>query len=169
MYGKILFYNEQNGDGIIITKDNQKIKFNIQEWNDYSKMPSLGLEISIKLIDDGIAKEIHVVGKDDEIQKEEDSCEKSETSEISETSVAIKPLKCKNKDLEKAGNELDTLLNDSSDNIDSLNNKIILSMSISETMHDYFDSLKKELNKREGYKKVQGRLFSFKKVFMDNF
>jgi len=150
VYAKILFYNEQNGNGIAITKDNQKVKFLVEEWNDYDVMPSLGLEISFKILED-MAHEI-------KIEKEV----KQETSP-----KVVNPSKCKNRDLEKIAGELNALLNDSSDNIDSLNAKISLSMDIAQTMHEYFDNFKKELAKREGYKKVNGRLeYSLAKRFL---
>jgi len=149
IYAKILFYNEESGNGIAITQDNKKVKFLIEEWNDYDIMPSLGLEISFKIIKN-MAHEIKIEKK---VPKTLPKVLNSKSS--------------KNRDLEKIAGELNALLNDSSDNIDSLNAKISLSMDIAQTMHEYFDNFKKELAKREGYKKVSGRLdYSLAKRFL---
>jgi len=43
--GKILFFNPNDGTGIIITAQKGKIPFNVQEWDDFDTMPSLGLEV----------------------------------------------------------------------------------------------------------------------------
>jgi len=168
VYGKILFYNEQKGQGIIITQDNKKIKFIIDDWNDYSDMPRLGLEVSFTLVQNN-AKEINI-----------SSQSTTETVEIVKAESPVEPVKksvepakktttdkCRNKDLEKIAGELNALLNDSSNNIDSLNAKISLSVDITQTMRNYFDNFKYELSKREGYKKVSGRLnYSLAKRFL---
>ncbi|MBU1658089.1 hypothetical protein KKG72_03440 [bacterium] len=49
--GKILFFNESEGKGIIITSQIGKIDFYVGEWDDYNLMPSLGLEVSFFLRD----------------------------------------------------------------------------------------------------------------------
>ena len=64
MKGKIIVYSQETGMGKIITQDHHKIKFNIDEWNDYKIMPTVGQEVefdnkygnayNIRLIDDKI-------------------------------------------------------------------------------------------------------------------
>ena len=162
MYGKILFYNEQNGNGIVITKNNQKLNFNITEWESYDQIPEAGLIVSFNRSEDDVTS-IKVMDVKE--------AKKKSTASYQSTPKAIEPLKsapkCKNKDLTKIGDELNALLNDSSNNINSLNAKISISMDIAQTMHSYFDHLKKALQKREGYKKVNGRLeYSFAKRFL---
>lgn len=158
--GKILFYNEQNGNGISITKDNKKVKFNIEEWNNYDVMPCLGLEISFVLKND-MATQINTIGQTEE--KEQDTQELEQTPEITSTQPIKKtkeqtPHIYKNKEIQNIEEELNALLNNASNNLDSLKSRITLSMDITQTMHDYFDNLKKQLQKREGYKKVSGKL-----------
>jgi hypothetical protein len=148
-------------------------------------MPSLGLTISY-LLKDEIPSDIKVHEVAEEKKKEEnekkielETQEKEPEVVVQETKLEPEPKpkpvtakhsstpKCKNKDLEKIGDELNALLNDSSDNINSLNARISLSMNIADTMQDYFDTLKRELAKREGYKKVNGRLdYSLAKRFL---
>lgn len=43
--GKILFFNENEGRGILITASKKKLNFFVQEWDDFDVMPSLGLEV----------------------------------------------------------------------------------------------------------------------------
>ena len=43
--GKILFFNPNDGNGIIITSDKNKVPFHVGEWDDFDTMPSLGLEV----------------------------------------------------------------------------------------------------------------------------
>lgn len=158
-YAKILFYNEQNGSGISITQDKQKIKFSIEEWSNYDVMPSLGLEISFTL------KDNQVTNINPDIAKIKNNLnEKIVLTNIQETSK--KTVEETNDTTEKTvlNNstnitiQLNALLNNYTNSPDSLNKKIPLSLDISQTMSSYFDSLKKQLNKREGYHKVSGRL-----------
>jgi len=154
-YGKILFYNEQNGNGIAITKENEKIKFDIEEWDDYDIMPHLGLEISF-ILEKNKATKINIF-KEGIISKK--------ITDVKEKSI-IK-ISTKDKNLEKIDNQLNSLLTNSTNSLDSLDKKISLSVNINETMNDYFNHLKNELLKREGYKKVNGRLkYSFAKRFL---
>lgn len=48
-FGKILFFSETEGKGIIITSKKEKIEFIVNEWDDFNVMPSLGLEVVFKI------------------------------------------------------------------------------------------------------------------------
>ncbi len=43
--GKIVFYNVNDGNGMIITPKRGKFPFSVVEWDDYEQMPSVGLEV----------------------------------------------------------------------------------------------------------------------------
>jgi hypothetical protein len=43
--GKILFYNPDEGVGIIITKQKAKFAFDVAEWDDYDTLPAAGMEV----------------------------------------------------------------------------------------------------------------------------
>ena len=45
MKGKIIVYSQETGIGKIITPDHHKIKFSIDEWNDYEVTPTIGQEV----------------------------------------------------------------------------------------------------------------------------
>ena len=182
-HGKILFYNELSGDGILITKDKQKLKFSVENWNDFDTMPVLGLAVSFDLenetpleitvteyvtesktipeteeTDKEITKEtLETPAKtntDDETKNETDLDSTKETEEDKEPSDN----KYKDESLNKAEEELTSLLSNCSNILESLNKKIALTSSVITTMRLYLDSIKKDLKKREGYNKVDGRL-----------
>jgi len=43
--GKILFFNENKGKGIIISSNREKVDFFVKDWDDFDIMPFLGLEV----------------------------------------------------------------------------------------------------------------------------
>ena len=47
--GKILFYNGNEGNGIIITMSRQKFDFNVADWNDFETLPQVGMHVSFDL------------------------------------------------------------------------------------------------------------------------
>ena len=188
MNGKILFYNNLDGSGIIITKEKKKLSFSIQEWDDFDIMPSLGLSVSFEFIEEQVknikanetAKEETVtqekVVKQEETATQEEAVKQEKTKENNDSNIKKTETKStkqttsvryKNQNLEKLSEELNALLNDSSDNLDILDAQISLSMDIADTMHQYFENLNKETAKRIGYKKVNGRLdYSLAKRFL---
>jgi hypothetical protein len=75
--GKILFFNANDGKGIIITSKKEKINFTVQEWDDFDTMPSLGLEVSFNYED---AQAFSIVS----LENEEDNSSKQENETIQE-------------------------------------------------------------------------------------
>jgi len=155
--GKILFYNEQNGTGVAITPNKQKVGFDIQEWDDYEVIPSVGLSISFTL-QKNRAKNIQVIQERTKSRRQQTLQSSFPVRKKEENQQQRTAPKCKNKELQKIGDKLNTLLKTSSNTISALNAKISLSMDIAETMHIYFGKINRELQKRAGYKKVNGRL-----------
>lgn len=45
MDGKILFYNETNGEGLILSSDKKKYKLKAENWEDFENMPKSGLKV----------------------------------------------------------------------------------------------------------------------------
>ena len=189
-HGKILFYNELSGDGIIITKDKQKFKFNIENWNDFERMPALGLAVYFNLentlaldivvlenvlantektninLDDNSTEDIiktNLVHSEEKTQITQDKEKTKLTSDKGETNTyqneeILPAQKYKDESLNKAEEELTALLSNCSNTLESLNKKISLTSSVITTMRLYLDSIKKDIKKREGYNKVDGRL-----------
>ena len=67
--GKTLFFNESNGNGIIITSTKEKINFTVSEWDDYEIMPSKGLEVVFDFKDNIIS---NILSKESFTQEEKD-------------------------------------------------------------------------------------------------
>ena len=57
MDGTIIFYNLDNGAGLILSQNKEKYKFDIEMWNDFDHMPSIGLKVSFE-VEDEVAKSI---------------------------------------------------------------------------------------------------------------
>ena len=97
-FGKVLFFNESEGKGIIITSQKEKIDFFVKEWNDFDVMPSLGLQVVFILQDgealDVVSKETHELQKnelqepaqDNESKEEEEIVEQESSSDEDESS-----------------------------------------------------------------------------------
>jgi len=191
IFGKILFYNEHTGKGIIITKKKQKIEFDIVTWSDYDTLPSSGAEVVFESNRDGVIETIETVKVDTIIEKpkpitntvikenenhKEDNGQKKDKNQKRETHPKIdekikepskQTYKAKDVWINNATTELDNLLHDTGDGLKKLSKNISLSSGINDTMKEYFNSLKLKLEKREGYKKVNGRLnFAMAKRFL---
>jgi len=162
--GKILFYNEKDGNGLVITKDHQKINFNISNWTDFDVMPVMGLNISFDLKDNTcinmlvISKNKTNTDETKEINNQQPDDESIKSPSKDENSSKLKAHSYKNSKLTESEEEIVGLLNDSKDNVEFLNKKIELTGNISDTMEEYFKKLQAEIFKRNGYKKVDGRL-----------
>ena len=137
--GKILFYNEQKGKGIIMTPDKEKLTFTIDEWDDFETMPAAGLLV-----------ELH---KDEANQSARISPEKPQKKEEEQ-----KRHRYKNQELTETEEEVNSLLNDSANSLDVMDRQIKLTANISDTMDKYFENIRIQIKKREGYRKVDGRL-----------
>ena len=52
MDGTIIFYNLDDGSGLILCESKEKYKFDIEMWDDLEHMPSIGLKVSFEIKDD---------------------------------------------------------------------------------------------------------------------
>ncbi len=57
MYGTIIFYNADNGSGLILDTNKEKHKFGIESWSDLENLPEIGLKIYFDF-EDGTIKDI---------------------------------------------------------------------------------------------------------------
>lgn len=157
--GKILFYNEGDGKGILITSGREKINFSIQEWNDFETMPSLGLEVHFTLQNDealGIASVQQIITQD--IPSSEDTITKDTEDNLNTVEDKEITPKTQKKQLSDDKKAITDLLDNSEENLELLHDKITLTLNISDTMNQYFQVIQKNLLLRSGYKKVEGRL-----------
>ena len=65
MTGKIIFYNEAVGNGIILTSDKMKFSFSIFDWDDFEYVPAVGLPVVFEREND-VAKFVCVFTDEDE-------------------------------------------------------------------------------------------------------
>ena len=167
--GKILFYNDSNGEGIIITQEKKKYNFSVNEWSDFDSMPAVGLEVSFVIKQDKLLN-IEVVSKKSEevslpknytpLKKSKNQIqEKSSQMQTDEDEeMVFKPQRYKEEELTVSEEELANLLTNTKQSISIIDKNIKQTMSISDTMKRYFRFVSESIKTRLGYKKVNGRL-----------
>ena len=64
MLGTIIFYNLDDGSGLILSEEKDKYKFDITMWDDSDNLPSIGLKIEAILEDKNIKSIIKYVKKE---------------------------------------------------------------------------------------------------------
>jgi len=186
--GKILLFNATEGTGIIITANKDKIHFNVEDWDDFDAMPSLGLEVSFKY-ENSEAHAIVSLSNEDEDEDDEEEYYEDETDDsiVDEASRVEKdtlsPQYMSDDDSEETEEEsedeeeyqneaypedvhfkeeleLDILSNieDIAYDLDEREESVTISLNLSRAVSNYFNTIKKNIDKRERYKKVHGRL-----------
>ena len=94
MVGKIIVYSPETGNGKIITPDYHKIKFYIDEWNDYENMPVIGQEVEFEQFEE-YAHNIHPSKVD--LQFKQSKSSESKDREQNSSSTNRKDKKAKEK------------------------------------------------------------------------
>jgi len=82
LIGKVLFFNEQDGNGIIMTAKKEKITFSVADWDDFDTMPSLGLEVRFMYEKSVISSIVSINYKEEEEEEEEETQEVEATQEV---------------------------------------------------------------------------------------
>jgi len=160
--GKILFYNDQNGIGLIITKEKEKIKFNVEDWDDFEITPHVGLEVQIIKENE---EEQKIISFDSSLNSNSDD-DKNFTNATSKLKEYTSQ-KYIDKELSKTDREIEKIVKNSNNSFLQLDKSITLTKTIIESMQEYFTNIEEEIKKREGYKKVDGRLkYSLAKRFL---
>lgn len=176
--GKVLFYSEEKGEGIIISTAKKKYQFEVMAWNDFDMMPQKGLEVSFTS-EGNSAKNIECLQSDGEqnsqgnvkpplnprFKKEQQApiIEKDpellrEKPPAKKESQSLQALRYKNDELTQAEEEVLEKISSFEQSVDTIGENIKLSVSINDTMKRYFNRIQKSIEKRMGYKRVQGRL-----------
>jgi len=221
MNGKILFFNANDGNGIIITSTKEKINFNVQVWDDFDTMPSLGLEVCFKFLNDEASEVVSLENysesdEDNSIEtnqttpekekasepdtQETDSTDDEQTDSESEENLQMKEdtqeetqtdtdeetdPETLNESDEETSSEEDSESSedtnaaeedssehfDSDDDVEIINNiddvkeeigpreeSVTVTLNLSHAVTNYFNVIKDNIDKRESYKKVTGRL-----------
>ncbi len=166
--GKILFFNADTGEGMIITSNKTKLKFSVADWDDFDTMPSLGLEVrflheansvssivSINYVEEEPQEE-EFFEEEDEAEAEEEYYEEEDEVVESITEEAKESLL---EDFE-ADTEITKLATpeDFEEEIGQREESVTVTMNLSKAVSNYFDIINENIQKRVAYKKVKGRL-----------
>lgn len=167
--GKILFFNQHEGNGIIITSTKKKLHFFVQDWDDFNAMPYLGLEVVCEAEGDNarciVSKatfDLTTVQDDTFLDDILDwlNDEKIEEFEIEEEvipdDVVIFPEEEEDKSCKTQVEEL--LQEIAQEEIAPREESITLSFNLSNAVTNYFHTIKNHIASRQNYKKVSGRL-----------
>lgn len=133
--GKILLFNPTDGLGTIISTTKEKVKFSVEDWNDFDVMPSMGLEVSFNYQNYKASSIISVISMNS--PKTIKSGDETKHFEIEE--------------------EIGTI-EDIEDEIGKKKEKVNLTTHVSKSVHAYFDTINENIDKRAPYKKVKGSL-----------
>jgi hypothetical protein len=194
MTGKVIFYSEETGEGIILTVDKKKYKFNIMEWQDFNNMPKAGLNVSFDELTEQTADNITTIEEveqstDENTNHRDNNSEESSNSDssnlqndedredvkVSSTENGIKPVAKDNsknmasdsvaKDVSKKASSDKTRFN-TEDELLQLEN-IPLDLTVDEVLGQYFEKAIKAI-KDEGVDKRANLLnYSLMKRFLN--
>jgi len=155
MNGKTLFFNESDGQGIIITSQRQKMNFDVADWDDYDLMPTTGLEVVFEIVDGDVC---HIIAKENEAKYQEDALIheviEDDNDELEEVQITSIPFEEKQGVyiLDDESHEAEELLE--KERPESITNTLTLSTAI----RNYFNIIQANIKSRYAYKKVDGRL-----------
>jgi len=136
MTGKILCFNANEGLGTIITAAKDKINFSVQDWDDFENMPTLGLVVSF-FYDELNASLITA------------SVETSMQTPVEEPYEAFE---------DEPEIEIVENIEEFEEEIGTRESSVTLTLNLSNAVSNYFNIIRENINKRESYKKVEGRL-----------
>lgn len=149
--GKILFFSESEGKGVIITSQKEKIEFSALDWDDFDVMPHIGVEVEFDI------KDIHAINITAKIVEKPSDAQAQEPQKTEET--------CQQTDEYVEPKEMTQI-------IESLDSKeksqsIQASTNVSTAIARYFKSLQSDIRQRENYKNMEGELdYSLIKRFL---
>jgi len=171
--GKILFFNESEGKGIIINSNKEKISFEVQNWNDFELMPSLGLEVVFNLDGDTALNIISKSTKEAEgFEEDQEVVEDIKKENITDEILDI--IQSQEGPVEESKNSIveeltqpDTMTEDSiiekiskesEEDVQERPQSITITINISTAVKNYFEMVNSHIGHRKIYKKVDGRL-----------
>jgi len=158
MTGKILFFNASDGKGIIITSDKKKFSFDIEEWDDFEVMPSLGLEIAFDIQNN---TPISIAAIQNYVFKEKENLK--EKSEILEDKIALTSAEDETHDSQQEEKffeeepDIDEIKK-FEEELPEREESVTISLNLYKAVENYFNIIEENIEKRKLYKKVKGRL-----------
>jgi len=173
--GKILFFNANDGKGIIITSAKEKIGFSVEDWDDFETMPSLGLEVCFMYENSSPSQIVSLENyvEEDEVENTEEvvvkePVEQEPTPTPEESQVQEQEFQEEQESLseeasnkhfeeEKEISELD-LESSVEEELGEREESVTVTLNLSNAVRNYFDVIKENIDKRQAYTKVDGRL-----------
>ena len=141
--GKIIFYNVNDGNGMIITPKKGKFPFGVVDWDDYDQMPSVGIEVEFEVS----GKNAIAVHVKKEVEESVVSTLKKHVFDGADKTKkpAVVDMSYRNRYEELMEN-------------DERPSSIKLSMNPQKCIKDYFNTIDEYINQQLQYKKSPGKL-----------
>ncbi|MFK5880993.1 MAG: hypothetical protein QM482_02160 [Sulfurospirillum sp.] len=138
MNGTIIFYNTDNGTGLILSNEKQKYRFDIESWDDLDNLPQIGLKVSF-VLEDGIAKSIKKQSKAD--------TKTNNPIDIQDAKKTILQTSLPDENIESIDKKIDP---------DFYSIKTVPKNFINTTMNNFFSSLRDTVSKYKDYELQSG-------------
>jgi hypothetical protein len=141
---KILFYNQSDGNGIVITRDHEKFPFNVAGWDDFDQLPQAGMNIHCK-IENGSAVAMRPI---EPLPQEELS----------------KNIQAQDKNIQQTSRQESTEHDEEENSLALWErnrvkiDQIRMSVSVAVCVEQYFKQIDEDINRRTGYKSAKYRL-----------
>ena len=173
--GKILFFNANDGKGIIITSLKEKISFSVEDWDDFETMPTLGLEVCFMYENSTVSQIVslenyveeeevesadEVVAQEPVEQEPTPTPEEPQVQEPEPQEEKENPAKDDSNEHFEDEQEISELNLESSveEEIGEREESVTVTLNLANAVRNYFDVIKENIDKREAYTKVDGRL-----------
>jgi len=173
--GKILFFNANDGKGIIITSLKEKISFSVEDWDDFETMPTLGLEVCFMYENSTVSQIVslenyveeeevesadEVVAQEPVEQEPTPTPEEPQVQEPEPQEEKENPVKDDSNEHFEDEQEISELNLESSveEEIGEREESVTVTLNLANAVRNYFDVIKENIDKREAYTKVDGRL-----------
>lgn len=144
--GKILFFNETEGSGILITANIGKIAFSILDWDDFNLMPAHGQEVSFNFQDN---KALNIL-VNSLVKNSSPALEKPYNLSIHKEE--------EKEDIQRFSENETYASEDIEEILEPRTTDISLTLSLPAAVENYFSLIKLHINNRASYKKRVGRL-----------
>ena len=156
---KILFYNTNNGTGLLIDEQGKKYSFSVEQWEDFNTMPSTGEVVDCMIQND---KVISLKATQEITQKQRNKPQQQEEPQQELKTAILESLQSKkpqnNHKITKESDLEKLLTSSNSSNLSILDKKIVPTSDIDSSIKAYIDEVNIHLTKRMNYKKIDGRL-----------
>ncbi|MDF1875423.1 hypothetical protein JHD48_06725 [Sulfurimonas sp. SAG-AH-194-I05] len=167
MTGKILFFNANDGVGIIIVSTKKKLSFHVKEWNDFDIMPSLGLDVTFIYKNESVTA-IYIINETSATSREEAPNKTQNREEPTQKSIPQEDVYQDNFEEEEEEefqqkvtqdqNDNFNIIDDIEDDIGPREESVTLTLNLSMAVENYFETIEKSINTRIKHLSSQNNL-----------